>query len=107
MNHARFVQFAFSTPERLRLRGDRTKYIHVEFVAGLMPRRVLDRKDKAYFSFALLDDVAKMAPELVGSILSADRLDSQGRCGSHGVPWREQSAFREAYVEVVRPVWMR
>ena len=46
----RIVQHAFSTPERLRLRGDRTKYIHVQAMQGLMPQAVLDRKTKAEFS---------------------------------------------------------
>jgi asparagine synthase (glutamine-hydrolysing) len=46
----RIVQHAFSTPERLRLRGDQTKYIHVQAMQGLMPQTVLDRKSKAEFS---------------------------------------------------------
>lgn len=45
-----FVQFAFSTPERLRLRGDQTKYIHVQALRGLMPKSIIERKDKAEFS---------------------------------------------------------
>jgi asparagine synthase (glutamine-hydrolysing) len=47
---ARIVQLAFSTPERLRLRGDRSKYLHVEAMRGLMPPAILDRKTKAEFS---------------------------------------------------------
>lgn len=46
----RFVQFAFSTPERMRLRGDKVKYIHVRAMQGLMSPTVLERKSRAYFS---------------------------------------------------------
>jgi asparagine synthase (glutamine-hydrolysing) len=46
----RLVQFAFATPQRLRLRGDRTKYIHVQAMQNLMPQEILDRKTKAEFS---------------------------------------------------------
>jgi asparagine synthase (glutamine-hydrolysing) len=46
----RIVQFAFSSPERLRLRGDRTKYLHVQAMQGLMPTSILERRTKAEFS---------------------------------------------------------
>jgi asparagine synthase (glutamine-hydrolysing) len=46
----RTVQFALSLPERLRLRGDRAKYIHVQALRDVMPEIVLDRKSKAEFS---------------------------------------------------------
>jgi len=46
----RIVQFAFSTPERLRLRGDRSKYVHVRAMEGLMPDAILERRTKAEFS---------------------------------------------------------
>jgi asparagine synthase (glutamine-hydrolysing) len=68
MNDYRFVQFAFSTPERLRLQGDRSKLIHVRAMAGLMPQLVLRRKDKAEFSFAFLRDLDRVKSELVGPI---------------------------------------
>lgn len=44
----RFVQYAFSTPERLRLRGDRTKFIHVQAMQGIMPQAILKRKIRQY-----------------------------------------------------------
>jgi len=47
---AQFVQYAFSTPERLRLRGGRNKYVHVEALQRLMPQAVLERTTKADFS---------------------------------------------------------
>jgi asparagine synthase (glutamine-hydrolysing) len=46
----RFMQFALSTPERLRCRGKVTKYIHVRAMQNLMSPAVLARRDKAEFS---------------------------------------------------------
>jgi asparagine synthase (glutamine-hydrolysing) len=46
----RFVEYAFSTPSRLRLRGDRTKYIHVRALQDLLPRLIIERKINAEFS---------------------------------------------------------
>ena len=53
MRNYKFVQFAFSTPEALRMRGKTAKYIHVKALAGLVPRAVLERQDKAEFSFVV------------------------------------------------------
>ena len=50
LHTAEFVQYAFSTPERLRMRGDRDKYIHVQAMNRLMPQDILERKVKAEFS---------------------------------------------------------
>lgn len=50
MHTAKFVQLAFATPERLRMRGDRDKYLHVKAMQGLMPQAILVRKTKAQFS---------------------------------------------------------
>jgi asparagine synthase (glutamine-hydrolysing) len=43
------VQFAFSTPERLRLRGGTSKVLHRRAMAGLLPALVLERTSKADF----------------------------------------------------------
>ncbi len=48
----KFIEFAFATPERLRLRGNISKYIHRAALAGLLPEAVLNRKTKAEFSLA-------------------------------------------------------
>jgi asparagine synthase (glutamine-hydrolysing) len=45
------VQFAFSTPARLRLRGNRTKYILVHALKDQMPRLIRERTNKAAFTF--------------------------------------------------------
>ncbi|MCC3244440.1 asparagine synthase (glutamine-hydrolyzing) [Methylocystis sp. WRRC1] len=46
----RFVQFAVSTPERLRLRGHRDKFIHVEALRTVLPPVICERVTKADFS---------------------------------------------------------
>jgi asparagine synthase (glutamine-hydrolysing) len=61
----RFVQFAISTPERLRLRGDRTKYIHVQALRGVMPAMILERRSKAEFSTVFRGHLAALKTTLV------------------------------------------
>lgn len=51
----RMAQFAFSTPERLRLRGARTKYLHVGALDGVLPPGILARTSKAEFSCVFRD----------------------------------------------------
>lgn len=46
----RFVQYAFSTPARLRLQGNTRKIIHRLAMQDVMPPLILDRKTKAEFS---------------------------------------------------------
>ncbi len=55
-----FVETAFATPERMRLKGDVAKYVHVRAMGDLLPPAVRDRRDKAEFSGAFrirLDDM--------------------------------------------------
>lgn len=49
MRSASIVQFAFSTPDRLRLRGWTNKYMHVHAMRGLLPDSVVRRNTKAQF----------------------------------------------------------
>jgi asparagine synthase (glutamine-hydrolysing) len=46
----RFVQYAFSTPARLRMQGDTRKVIHRLAMRDVMPPLILERKTKAEFS---------------------------------------------------------
>ncbi len=46
----RFVQYAFSTPARLRMQGDTRKVIHRLAMQDVMPPLILERKTKAEFS---------------------------------------------------------
>jgi asparagine synthase (glutamine-hydrolysing) len=64
----RLVQFAFSTPERLRLRGDRTKYLHVQAMQGLMPQAILERKTKAEFSVVFRKHLDGMQETLTATL---------------------------------------
>ena len=74
LDTAAFVQFVFSTPARLRLRGDRTKFIHVQAMAGLMPQAILERKTKAEFSTVFRVHLDQMT-EFFTRALPRDRVD--------------------------------
>jgi asparagine synthase (glutamine-hydrolysing) len=67
-NEYRLVQHAFSTPERLRLRGDRNKYIHVRAMQKLMPSIILERKNKAEFSVVFRNHLDGMRDVLTKTI---------------------------------------
>ncbi len=43
------AQFAFSTPDKIRLRGRIDKFVHRQAMRGMLPQRVLDRESKADF----------------------------------------------------------
>ena len=62
------VQFAFATPERLRLYQGINKYIHVKSLQGIMPQQVLERKSKAVFSHLFRDHLSKMQELLTHAI---------------------------------------
>ncbi len=47
-----FIEFAFASPERMRLRGAVTKYIHRKSLADLLPDSVASRSSKGEFSLA-------------------------------------------------------
>jgi asparagine synthase (glutamine-hydrolysing) len=76
----RIVQFAFSTPERLRMCGDRTKYLHVQAMQGLMPPTVLERRTKAEFSVVFREALDRMEGHLTRTLPRAhpDRLSENG-----------------------------
>jgi asparagine synthase (glutamine-hydrolysing) len=44
------VEFAFATPQRLRVRGDLQKHVHREAMVGLLPEAVVRRRSKAAFN---------------------------------------------------------
>lgn len=45
-----FVEFSAATPERMRLRGGITKFIHRRALSGILPEAVANRSSKAEFS---------------------------------------------------------
>jgi asparagine synthase (glutamine-hydrolysing) len=84
----RFVQYAFSTPTRLRLRGNRTKYIHVRALQDFMPAVILGRGNKAGFSIAFRQQLDRMVESLkvwpgssaFAKIISLARTIRRGTC---------------------------
>ena len=76
----RFIEFAFSTPERTRLRGDQRKFTHVGAMRGLLPESVRTRKTKADFSLAFERHLDKMRSMLVADLPARNptRLSSAG-----------------------------
>jgi asparagine synthase (glutamine-hydrolysing) len=68
LGDARLAQLAFSTPERLRLRGDRSKYLHVQAMHGLMPPMILERRTKAEFSVVFRGHLDGMQDHLSGTL---------------------------------------
>jgi asparagine synthase (glutamine-hydrolysing) len=68
LGEPRFVQLAFSTPERLRLRGNRTKYIHVQALQGFMPKTLLERRSKADFSSVFGGHLDRMEERLTETL---------------------------------------
>jgi asparagine synthase (glutamine-hydrolysing) len=66
----KLIQFAFSTPERLRSRGHTTKWLHRQALKGLLPALVLNRAAKAEFSVAFRRHLDSISAELVSDIVS-------------------------------------
>lgn len=77
----RLIQFAFSCPERLRLRGDTSKYIHVKALAGRVPEAVLERRDKEDFSGVFGRQLPQLNDRLT-QILPRERADWVARDGA-------------------------
>jgi asparagine synthase (glutamine-hydrolysing) len=73
MRSRRFVQFAFSTPETLRLRGGIRKFTHRQAVQGLMPPVIVGRTDEAEFSVTFWRQLQSLRSELIGPMSSARR----------------------------------
>ncbi len=95
----KFIEFAFSTPERLRLQGDTRKYLHVMALDGMLPELVLQRKTKADFSLAFEHHLDKMK-YLLTDVLPAT---GTGHLDSEGVAKLYES-YRQLPVDE-RPVW--
>jgi asparagine synthase (glutamine-hydrolysing) len=68
LHSSRIVQYAFSTPARLPLRGDWTKVIHRQALQGFMPRVILERKSKAGFSIAFRAHLDRMQETLTETL---------------------------------------
>ncbi len=68
------VQHAFSTPDRMRLRGDTAKYIHIQALQRIMPPKILNRRDRAYFSSAFHNRLNCMK-DILSETLPAEHPD--------------------------------
>ena len=65
----KIIQFAFSTPERLRSRGHMTKWLHRQSMKGLLPDVVLNRTTKADFMTTFRRQLESMHAELKSDIV--------------------------------------
>lgn len=97
----RLVELAFAMPERLRMRGDRGKYLHVRALEGRLPRGVLERRGKADFSGLMRAQVLGLRDE-IGNALPARRRDwvSPGHVGR-----LYAALLREPHVGPCWPLW--
>ena len=65
----KIIQFAFSTPERLRTRGHTSKWLHRQAMKDLLPALVLNRKTKADFMVTFRRNLDNMRAEVVSDIV--------------------------------------
>jgi asparagine synthase (glutamine-hydrolysing) len=66
---AGIVQAAFATPEHWRLRGSQNKWLHRQAMAGLLPERVVRRRDKAEFTVTFARHWRELGMALEQSVL--------------------------------------
>ncbi|MBK5105751.1 MAG: hypothetical protein JJE42_16005 [Burkholderiales bacterium] len=69
------VQFSFSTPERLRRRGEADRVLHRRAMTGLLPALVLERKVQADFMIAFRRHSDELKQDLSAEIARQQRLD--------------------------------
>lgn len=102
-----FVQFAFSFPERFRLRGGRTKYIHIKAMRGVMPPKVLNRNTKAEFTVSfrpkLLELTCQFKSEIVAEISTPVMNNSEQLLDRSGLNRLYQAFLTEN--QVGWPLW--
>lgn len=72
------VEFAFSTPERMKLRGNVNKHLHRKAMDGLLPPPVLHRQDKADFMVAFRRHRADLEAAFAGTDREAEAWVSPG-----------------------------
>lgn len=58
--HPRIIEFAFATPERVRLQGETSRVTHRQAMKGLLPEAVLTRGTKADFMIAFRQYLPEM-----------------------------------------------
>ena len=87
MQTSRLVEFAIATPERLRIRGRTNKFMHVQAMRNVLPKKVLNRKTKADFSIlfrqhleGMEEDLLREIPKSRPSWVEADRMQTVYEC---------------------------
>lgn len=101
LQDSRLVQMAFCMPERLRLRGDRTKYLHVHALRGLLPPAVLARRTKADFSGLLVGQLLALRRGIEESLPAA----RPAWVTSDGVARLFEDLLRDSRVWPMWPLW--
>ena len=87
----RLVEFCLRLPPRLRIRGGETKAILREAMRGVLPRTVVERKDKKGFPEPLVHWMRGEAFQTVSALLSEKRTRERGFLR----PERLEAALRE------------
>ena len=96
----KFVQFAISTPERLRARGKQGKYIHRMAMTDLLPADVVTRECKADFT-ALAGNQIRQRRHYLEASLAQTRPGWVTETGINRL-----LAFWEEYPKAGSPVWV-
>ena len=95
----RFIEFAFATPERLRLRGSTAKFIHLQALGKLIPELVANRRSKAEFSLAFTRHLDRMGGLMVEQL----PLNGNGNLDSLGMARLYDLYYKAPYGE--KPIW--
>ena len=100
-----FVELAFATPERLRLRGDSNKYIHTKALQGILPTIIAQRKTKADFSIAFQWQLDKLREVLLEKILhKEDNYLGANECLAASGMAQLYRIYSEQPVDL-KPIW--
>lgn len=94
-----FIEFAFATPERIRLNGNTRKHVHVAALADLLPEKVIRRKTKADFSLAFECQLDKICNLMVNGLLA----NSDGYLDPDGV--KQLYGYYQDWPVDNRPIW--
>ena len=95
----KFIEFAFSTPERIRLRGHTRKHVHIHSLNDLLPEKVRNRRTKADFSLAFARHLDNREDTFVNSIPA----DGYGYLSQSGMK-RLYGCYRKIRIDG-GPIW--
>ena len=95
----KFMEFAFAVPERMRMRGAVTKFVHIRALADLIPNIVASRRSKAEFSLAFTRHLDKIRTVLVEDL----PLNGNGNLDSTGMARLYDFYCKAPYGQ--KPIW--